>query len=421
MRIGAVPVPVSPLDKADNFRHFVEDSYATRRASTDAGDAAAAARGARRPRRCAYVVRGGEGAGVDRARRRRSPRRTTSSRRRRRTATTWRSGSTARARPASRRASCTSSTTSRSRARPTRARCSGCARTTSRSRRRSSSTPTGWATACRSRCWFGATVGAAAPGRRSPTRSCATLRERRPTVFFSVPALYGAARARRGGRRRVRLRAHVRVGRRGAAAADLRALEGALRPGDRRRHRLDRDAPHLLLEPSRARSSRARPAGRCRATSCGSSTRTARVLDGAGGRRPRGARRLVRGVLLAPAREDQGAACAATGSRPATATSAREDGAYVYVGRVDDMLKVGGLWVSPIDMENVLLRAPARARRRRRRRHGRGRSRVAAYIECEGEPATTRSPTSCAPGARTACAATSTRTWSSSSTTCRAR
>ena len=29
----------------------------------------------------------------------------------------------------------------------------------------------------------------------------------------------------------------------------------------------------------------------------------------------------------------------------------REDGRYVYVGRADDMLKVGGLWVSPIDME----------------------------------------------------------------------
>jgi benzoate-CoA ligase family protein len=28
MRIGAVPVPVSPLDKADNFRHYVDDSYA---------------------------------------------------------------------------------------------------------------------------------------------------------------------------------------------------------------------------------------------------------------------------------------------------------------------------------------------------------------------------------------------------------
>src|SRR5207247_10725024 len=29
MRIGAVPVPVSQLDKDENFRHYVEDSYAT--------------------------------------------------------------------------------------------------------------------------------------------------------------------------------------------------------------------------------------------------------------------------------------------------------------------------------------------------------------------------------------------------------
>ena len=36
----------------------------------------------------------------------------------------------------------------------------------------------------------------------------------------------------------------------------------------------------------------------------------------------------------------------------------REDGAYVYVGRMDDMLKIGGLWVSPIDMEHVLLGHP---------------------------------------------------------------
>src|SRR5204863_486851 len=28
LRISAVPVPVSPLDKDDNFRHFVDDSYA---------------------------------------------------------------------------------------------------------------------------------------------------------------------------------------------------------------------------------------------------------------------------------------------------------------------------------------------------------------------------------------------------------
>ena len=35
-----------------------------------------------------------------------------------------------------------------------------------------------------------------------------------------------------------------------------------------------------------------------------------------------------------------------------------EDGMYSYVGRVDDMMKVGGLWVSPIDMEDALLEHP---------------------------------------------------------------
>jgi benzoate-CoA ligase len=32
-----------------------------------------------------------------------------------------------------------------------------------------------------------------------------------------------------------------------------------------------------------------------------------------------------------------------------------EDGLYAYEGRSDDMLKVGGLWVSPVDMENCLM------------------------------------------------------------------
>jgi acyl-coenzyme A synthetase/AMP-(fatty) acid ligase len=66
----------------------------------------------------------------------------------------------------------------------------------------------------------------------------------------------------------------------------------------------------------------------------------------------------------------------------------RADGAFVYVGRMDDMLKIGGLWVSPIDMEHVLLAHP--------RVRGVGvigvqiedATRVAAFIECdEGEPA----------------------------------
>jgi len=35
------------------------------------------------------------------------------------------------------------------------------------------------------------------------------------------------------------------------------------------------------------------------------------------------------------------------------------DGYYWYAGRVDDMLKVGGQWVSPIEVENALIEHPA--------------------------------------------------------------
>src|SRR4029077_16872261 len=31
---------------------------------------------------------------------------------------------------------------------------------------------------------------------------------------------------------------------------------------------------------------------------------------------------------------------------------------YVYEGRADDMIKVGGLWASPIEIENVLVEHP---------------------------------------------------------------
>ena len=35
--------------------------------------------------------------------------------------------------------------------------------------------------------------------------------------------------------------------------------------------------------------------------------------------------------------------------------SVDEDGFYTYHGRTDDMLKVGGIWVSPIEVENALM------------------------------------------------------------------
>ncbi|MGA8703918.1 MAG: benzoate-CoA ligase family protein, partial [Candidatus Sulfotelmatobacter sp.] len=36
-----------------------------------------------------------------------------------------------------------------------------------------------------------------------------------------------------------------------------------------------------------------------------------------------------------------------------------EDGYFWYVGRSDDMLKVSGVWISPIEIESVLIEHPA--------------------------------------------------------------
>src|SRR3954464_9186708 len=103
MRLGAVPVPVSPLDKADNFRHFVDDSYA-RVVVVDSG-CMPMVREALEGRDLTFVAAGRLGAppspssrragrpGARSPSRRSSPARTTSSRPRRRTGTTWRSGS----------------------------------------------------------------------------------------------------------------------------------------------------------------------------------------------------------------------------------------------------------------------------------------------------------------------------------------
>ena len=36
-----------------------------------------------------------------------------------------------------------------------------------------------------------------------------------------------------------------------------------------------------------------------------------------------------------------------------------EDGYFWYAGRADDMLKVGGIWVSPVEVENTLIKHAA--------------------------------------------------------------
>ena len=109
--------------------------------------------------------------------------------------------------------------------------------------------------------------------RPTPSAVAKRLTAHRPTIFYGVPTLYAAMLASpdlpREGRRRS---ARLRVRRRSAAGEHRQALDCALRRRDPRRHRLDGDAAHLPVEPSRRRCATARPACRCRATTCASST-----------------------------------------------------------------------------------------------------------------------------------------------------
>ena len=168
------------------------------------------------------------------------------------------------------------------------------------------------------------------------------------------------------------LSAHVRERRRAARARGAAALAELLRPRHRRRHRLHRAAAHLLLQPARRRRARARAASRCpgyelvaarRAAARRSPTaRSATCTCAATARSP------TTGTSTRRPRPRSTATC----SSPATATGSNENGDYVYEGRADDMIKIGGLWASPDRDRERARRAPARARGGR----GRGRGRL---------------------------------------------
>ena len=94
------------------------------------------------------------------------------------------------------------------------------------------------------------------------------------TLFFAGPTFFANMLradlpARRAGRRAAR-----GVGGRGAARRAVPAVDRALRRRHHRRHRHDRDAAHLPVQPRRATCGRARPASPSPATTCGSSTTT---------------------------------------------------------------------------------------------------------------------------------------------------
>ena len=150
-----------------------------------------------------------------------------------------------------------------------------------------------------------------------------------------------------------------RLGRRSAAAGALRALPEALR---RRRFSTASARPrslHIFIsnQPGRDPPGLER-ASSCRATRRGSSTTTASPS-------PTGeiGNLLVKGDST----------CAAYWNKHDKTKDTIEghwirtgdkyyqdaDGFFWYAGRGDDMLKVGGIWVSPVEVENALVEHPA--------------------------------------------------------------
>jgi benzoate-CoA ligase family protein len=204
--------------------------------------------------------------------------------------------------------------------------------------------------------WFGATT-VLMQGPTKPERILETLRANRPTVFCSVPALYGAL-----------VRHPDADGALDSVRLCVSAAE-ALPPAtfDRWQERFgleivdgigSTEMLHIFCsnrpgEVVRGTTGFPVPGYELRLTD-----EDGRVLEG-----PAVGALEVRGDSCAPYYWHQHEKTKSsmrgdwfyTGDR----FERRPDGAYAYVGRNDEMLKVGGLWASPVDMENVLLDHPA--------------------------------------------------------------
>ena len=175
------------------------------------------------------------------------------------------------------------------------------------------------------------------------------------------------ARARRG-------RAPPRlVGGGGAAGRDRRALQAPFRPRHRRRHRLDRDAAHLHLQPAGSRCATARPAGRCRATKSNCAARMAALFPTASP-----GDLYIHGPSAAMMYWGNRAKTRETFQGDWTKSGDKyirnSDGSLTYAGRSDDMLKVERRLCEPVRGRGDHRPASGGARGRRHRRARRGRA-----------------------------------------------
>jgi benzoate-CoA ligase len=192
----------------------------------------------------------------------------------------------------------------------------------------------------------------------TPAAVCRILRERRPTIFCGVPALYNAllASPELPQREQLALRRCVsagealpqEIGRRWSARTGVDILDGigstemlhifmSNRPGAVRYGTTGRPVPGYDV----------------------------RIVDEAGRPVPRGeiGDLLVDGPTSALGYWNNHERSRSTFRGAWTRTGDKyyedEDGAFVYCGRSDDMLKVNGMWVSPAEVEAALVEHPS--------------------------------------------------------------
>jgi benzoate-CoA ligase len=208
---------------------------------------------------------------------------------------------------------------------------------------------------------FPMSVGAAAVlvrGRSAPGRIFETIEQRHPTLFFSVPALYAAmVRAPGAGDTDFSsIRACVSAAEPLPAAVNSRWQDITGVPildGIGSTEMLHIYCSSTLDDLNPGTSGRPVPGYRLR------------IVDERGADVPRGEAgdMMVRGDSCASfywhqrekTRQCMRGEWFYTGDRYVE----NEDGCFVYQGRADDMIKVGGLWVSPADVEGCLVRHPA--------------------------------------------------------------
>jgi benzoate-CoA ligase family protein len=352
MRLGAVPVPVSHLDKADNFRHFVDDSYA-RVVVADAG-CVPMLREALEGRELTYVSAGGPADGaIDlEPELARQPDELEPAPTHRDDMAFWlySSGSTGKPKGVVHLHHDIEFTCETYARQVLGVREDDVLFSTSKLQH-----AYGLGNSLSFPIYFGATALLNA-GRPRPPALLSTLRSHRPTIFFSVPALFAA------------LLREPDVGDAFDSVRICVSAAEALSPVifDRWRERFGLEIVDGIGSTEMLHVFCSNRPGDVVRGSTGWPVPgyELRIVDGDG--------TVLEGEAVGNL-EVRGDSCAAfywhqhektkacmRGDWFATGDRYRRtaESVYVYEGRVDDMLKVGGLWVSPVDMENALMEHP---------------------------------------------------------------